>query len=82
MKFEDQRLLGIRLGALIATEENKYLVIERNEHYCLLDIHTARCVTLDVSLEHIPTIIHEDLQEQIKDIIPPENLKIIAQNVV
>ena len=29
MKFDDQRLLGVRLGSVLVTEENQYLVIKK-----------------------------------------------------
>ncbi|PFR87570.1 hypothetical protein COK38_26150, partial [Bacillus cereus] len=38
MKFDDRRLLGVRLGSLLITEENQYLVIKKKEHYSLLNI--------------------------------------------
>ncbi|WP_459502281.1 hypothetical protein [Bacillus sp. C1] len=82
MKFDDQRLLGIRLGSLLITGENQYLVIKKKEHYSLLNIETLECTPLEVSLEHLEEMLHEDLQESIKEIIAPEHLKIVAKNII
>ncbi|EMA6343504.1 hypothetical protein ACO11K_002287 [Bacillus cytotoxicus] len=82
MNFDDQRLLGIRLGSLLITEENQYLVIKKKEHYSLLNIKTLECTSLEVSLEHIEEMLQEDLQEHIQEIIAPEHLKIVAKNIL
>lgn len=82
MKFEDTRMLGIRLGSLIVTENHHFLVIKKNEHYSLLNVNTMECSIVEVSLEHIREVLAEDFGEKIVEIIPPEHLKIIAKNVV
>ncbi|WP_410983176.1 hypothetical protein [Bacillus cereus] len=82
MKFDDQRLLGVRLGSLLITEESKYLVIKKKEHYSLLNIDTLECAPLEVSLEHLEEMLHEDFQENIKEMIAPEHLKIVEKNIV
>ncbi|ABS22439.1 hypothetical protein ACRS6Y_16145 [Bacillus cytotoxicus] len=82
MKFDDQRLLGIRLGSLLITEENQYLVIKKKDHYSVLNIKTLECTPLEVSLEHIEEMLQEDLQEHIQEIIAPEHLKIVAKNIL
>jgi len=60
MKFDDQRLLGVRLGSLLITEEKQYLVIKKKEQYSLLNIDTLECTPLEVSLEHLEEILYED----------------------
>lgn len=40
------------------------------------------CTPLEVSLEHLEEMLHEDLQESIKEIIAPEHLKIVAKNII
>ncbi|MEY8350853.1 hypothetical protein COI93_10460 [Bacillus cereus] len=82
MKFDDRRLLGVRLGSLLITEENQYLVIKKKEHYSLLNIDSLECTPLEVSLEHLEEMLHEDFQESIKEIIVPEHLKIVAKNII
>ncbi|WP_243523318.1 hypothetical protein [Bacillus pseudomycoides] len=82
MKFDDQRLLGVRLGSLLITEEKQYLVIKKKEHYSLLNIDTLECTPLEVLLEHLEEMLHEDFQENIKEIIAPEHLKIVAKNII
>ncbi len=57
MKFDDRRLLGIRLGSLLITEENQYLVIKKKEHYSLLNIESLECTPLEVSLEHLEEML-------------------------
>ncbi|PEE40857.1 hypothetical protein [Bacillus pseudomycoides] len=82
MKFDDQRLLGVRLGSLLITEEKQYLVIKKKEQYSLLNIDTLECTPLEVSLEHLEEMLYEDFQESIKEIIAPEHLKIVAKNII
>ncbi|GMR64623.1 hypothetical protein BAC7755_12930 [Bacillus sp. MN7755] len=82
VKFDDQRLLGIRLGSMLVTEENQYLVIKKKDHYALLNIHTLECTHVEVQLEHIEEMLREDFQESIKEIIAPEHIKIVAKNVI
>lgn len=82
MKFEDNRVLGIQLGALLVTEHYRYLVIKKNDHYSLLNIETMECSILEVALEHIEEVMAEDLQETVKQIIPAEHLKLVAKNIV
>ncbi|MEI4802855.1 MULTISPECIES: hypothetical protein [unclassified Bacillus (in: firmicutes)] len=82
MKFEDNRLSGIQLGALLVTEDHRYLVIKKNDHYSLLNVETMECSILEVALEHIEEVMAEDLQETVKQIIPAEHLKLVAKNIV
>ncbi|MDM5189101.1 hypothetical protein QUF99_17850 [Bacillus sp. DX4.1] len=82
MKFEDCRILGIRLGSLLITEEHRYLVIKKKDHYSLLNIDTLECTALEVSLEHIEEMLQEDFHESVKEIISPEHLKIVAKNII
>jgi hypothetical protein len=80
MTFEDNRKLGIQQGCIVITDQSKYLVVKKNENYSLLSIATAECINFEVSLEHLEEITQVDLKEKIRDIIPPENIKIVAQN--
>ena len=82
VKFDDQRLLGIRLGSVLITEENQYLVINKKDHYALLNIHNLECTHVEVQLEHIEELLHEDFQERITEIIAPEHIKIVVKNVI
>ena len=82
MKFEDKRLLGIQLGSLLITEENEYLVIKKNDNYSVMNIKNVECVTFEVPLEHLEEMIIEDLREKIQEIIAPEHIKIVAQNII
>ncbi|MRR42793.1 hypothetical protein EKU32_17380, partial [Bacillus anthracis] len=63
MKFDDQRLLGVRLGSVLVTEENQDVVIKKKDHYALLTIHTLEYTNVEVKLEHNEEMLHEDLQE-------------------
>ncbi|EEL50050.1 hypothetical protein bcere0022_26760 [Bacillus cereus Rock3-44] len=74
--------MGVRLGSLLITEENQYLVIKKKEHYSLLNIDSLECTPLEVSLEHLEEMLYEDFQESIKEIIAPEHLKIVAKNII
>ncbi|MCU7663953.1 hypothetical protein [Bacillus thuringiensis] len=80
MTFEDNRKLGIQQGCIVITDQSQYLVVKRNENYSLLIIPTAECINFEVSLEHLEEMVQVDLKEKIQDIIPPENIKIAAQN--
>ncbi|MFE4762889.1 MULTISPECIES: hypothetical protein [Bacillus cereus group] len=80
MTFEDNRKLGIQQGCIVITDQSQYLVVKKNENYSLLNIATAECVNFEVSLEHLEEMVQVDLKEKIQDIIPPENIKIVAQN--
>lgn len=82
MKFDDQRLLGARLGSMLVTEENQYLIIKKKDHYALLNIQNLECTHVEVQLEHIEELLHEDFQESITEIIAPEHIKIVAKNVI
>ncbi|MHA2890431.1 hypothetical protein [Bacillus cereus] len=82
MKFEDKRMLGIRLGCLLITEENQYLVIRKDEHYSLLNIQNSECKVFGVPMEHLEDILREDLKENIQEIIPPEHIKVVAKNII
>lgn len=82
VKFDDQRLLGVRLGSVLVTEENQYLVIKKKDHYALLNIHNLECTHVEVQLEHIEEMLQEDFQESITEIIAPEHIKIVAKNVI
>ncbi|MGE7693723.1 hypothetical protein ACQKNC_06325 [Lysinibacillus sp. NPDC094177] len=82
MKFEDQRNIGIRSGCILITEKSQYLVFKKIDNYSLLNIETVECLHFEVSLEHIEEMIIEDLKENIQSIIPPENIKIVAQNKI
>ncbi|MGX5677799.1 hypothetical protein [Bacillus toyonensis] len=82
MKFEDKRLLVIKSGSLLITEENQYLVIKKNENYSLLNIKTVESVTFEVPLANLEEMLLEDLKETIQDIIAPEHIKIIAENII
>ncbi|WP_020061283.1 hypothetical protein [Bacillus sp. 123MFChir2] len=82
MKFEDNRVLGIQLGSLLITEDHRYLVIKKNDHYSLLNVETMECCILEVALEHIEEVLAEDLQETVKQIIPAGHLKLVAKNIV
>ena len=82
VKFDDQRLLGVRLGSVLVTEENQYLVIKKKDHYALLNIHNLECTHVEVQLEHIEELLREDFQESITEIIAPEHIKIVAKNVI
>lgn len=57
MKFDDQRLLGVRLGSVLVTEENQYLVIKKKDHYALLNIHNLECTHVEVQLEHLEEML-------------------------
>ena len=78
MKFDDQRLLGVRLGSVLVTEENQYLVIKKN-HYALLNIHNLECTHVEVQLEHLEEMLREDFQESITEIIAPEHIKLLRK---
>lgn len=80
MTFEDNRKLGIQQGCIVITDQSQYLVVKKNENYSLLSIATAECINFEVSLEHLEEMVQVDLKEEIQDIIPPENIKIVAQN--
>lgn len=80
MTFEDDRKLGIQQGCIIITDQSQYLVVKKNENYSLLSIASAECINFEVSLEHLEEMVQVDLKEKIQDIIPPENIKIVAQN--
>ncbi len=80
MTFEDNRKLGIQQGCIVITDQSQYLVVKKNENYSLLSIATAECINFEVSLEHLEEMVQVDLKEKIRDIIPPENIKIVAQN--
>ncbi|MBW3496357.1 hypothetical protein [Bacillus sp. FDAARGOS_1420] len=80
MTFEDNRKLGIQQGCIVLTDQSQYLVVKKNENYSLLNIATAECINFDVSLEHLEEMVQVDLKEKIQAIIPPENIKIVAQN--
>ncbi|MED1059686.1 hypothetical protein [Bacillus mycoides] len=82
MKFEDKRISEIKLGCLLLTEENQYLVIKKNEVYSLVNIKTVECTLFEVPLENLEEMIIEDLKETIQDIIAPEHIKIVAENIV
>ncbi|OJD71019.1 hypothetical protein [Bacillus sp. NH11B] len=82
MKFEDRRMSEIKLGCLLLTEENQYLVIKKNEAYSLVNIETVECTLFEVPLENLEEMIIEDLKETIQDIIAPEHIKIVAKNIV
>jgi len=82
MKFDDQRLLGVRLGSVLVIEENQYLVIKKKDHYALLNIHNLECTHVEVQLEHLEEMLREDFQESITEIIAPEHIKIVAKNVI
>ncbi len=82
VKFDDQRLLGVRLGSMLVTDENQYLVIKKKDHYALLNIHNLECTHVEVQLEHIEELLQEDFQESITEIIAPEHIKIVAKNVI
>ncbi|OUB17553.1 hypothetical protein BK708_21740 [Bacillus thuringiensis serovar yunnanensis] len=73
MKFENKRILGIRLGRLLITEENQYIVIRKDEQYSLLNIKNDECMTFGVPIEHLEDILREDLKEHIK---------IVAKNII
>ncbi|WP_100619111.1 hypothetical protein [Bacillus cereus] len=80
MTFEDNRKLGFQQGCIVITDQSQYLVVKKNENYSLLNITTAECINFEVSLEHLEEMVQVDLKEEIQDIIPPENIKIVAQN--
>lgn len=80
MTFEDNRQLGIQQGCIVITDQSQYLVVKKNENYSLLNIETMECINFEVSLEHLEEMVQVDLKEKIQDIIPPENIKIVAQN--
>ncbi|PFO76627.1 hypothetical protein COJ86_00155 [Bacillus cereus] len=80
MTFEDNRQLGIQQGCIVTTDQSQYLVVKKNENYSLLNIETMECINFEVSLEHLEEMVQIDLKEKIQDIIPPENIKIVAQN--
>ncbi|MFD3449021.1 hypothetical protein ACFDTO_31110 [Microbacteriaceae bacterium 4G12] len=82
IKFEDNRVSGIQLGALLVKEDHRYLVIKKNDPYSLLNIETMECSILEVALEHIEEVMAEDLQEIVKQIIPAKHLKLVAKNIV
>ncbi|PGM89709.1 hypothetical protein [Bacillus cereus] len=82
MNFEDDRKLGIQLGCIVKTDNTQYLVFKKNENYSLLNIKTVECINLEVPLEHLEEMILEDLKEDIQSIIPPENIKVVAQNKI
>ncbi|MEB2299432.1 hypothetical protein [Lysinibacillus xylanilyticus] len=82
MKFEDQRNIDIRLGCILITEKSQYLVFKKLDNYSLLNIETVESLHFEVSLEHIEEMITEDLKENIQSVIPPENIKIVAQNKI
>ncbi|PFM65435.1 hypothetical protein COJ48_06190 [Bacillus cereus] len=82
MKFEDNRKLGIQLGCIVKTDITQYLVFKKNENYSLLNIETLECTNFEVSLDNIEEVIQIDFKETIQDIIPPENIKIVAQNKI
>ncbi|MBZ4220987.1 hypothetical protein LAE98_02420 [Bacillus wiedmannii] len=64
MKFDDQRLLGVRLGSVIVTEENQYLVIKKKDHYALLNIHDLECTHVEVQLENIEELLRKMLYRE------------------
>ncbi|EJV49196.1 hypothetical protein IEK_02906 [Bacillus toyonensis] len=80
MTFEDNRKLGIQQGCIVITDQSQYLVAKKNENYSLLSIATVECINFEVSLEHLEEMVQVDLKEKIQDIIPPGNIKIVAQN--
>ncbi|EJS58173.1 hypothetical protein BW899_11145 [Bacillus mycoides] len=82
MNFEDNRKLGIQLGCIVKTDTTQYLVFKKNENYSLLNIETVECTNFEVSLDNIEEMIQIDFKETIQDIIPPENIKILAQNKI
>ncbi|MCC3686079.1 hypothetical protein [Bacillus cereus] len=65
---------------MVITDQSQYLVVKKNENYSLLSIATAECINFEVSLEHLEEMVQADLKEKIQDIIPPENIKIVAQS--
>ncbi|PFN48082.1 hypothetical protein COJ58_25200 [Bacillus thuringiensis] len=80
MTFEDNRKLGFQQGCIVITDQSQYLVVKKNENYSLLNITNAECINFEVSLEHLEEMIQVDLKEKVQHIIPPENIKIVAQN--
>jgi len=48
----------------------------------LLNIKTVECINLEAPLEHLEEMTLEDLKEDIQSIIPPENIKVVAQNKI
>ncbi|MGG0262306.1 hypothetical protein ABEY48_14900 [Bacillus mycoides] len=82
MTFEDNRKLGIQQGCIVITDQSQYIVVKKNENYSLLSIATAECINFEVSLEHLEEMVQVDLKEKIQDIIPPESIKIVAQNKI
>ncbi|MEK4955037.1 MULTISPECIES: hypothetical protein [Bacillus] len=65
---------------MVITDQSQYLVVKKNENYSLLSIATAECINFEVSLEHLEEMVQADLKEKIQDIIPPENIKIVAKS--
>ncbi|MEK4745642.1 MULTISPECIES: hypothetical protein [unclassified Bacillus (in: firmicutes)] len=65
---------------MVITDQSQYLVVKKNENYSLLNIATAECINFEVSLGHLEEMVQVDLKEKFQDIIPPENIKIVAQN--
>lgn len=82
MNFEDNRKLGIQLGCIVKTDTTQYLVFKKNENYSLLNIETVECTNFEVSLDNIEEVIQIDFKETIQNIIPPENIKVVAQSKI
>ncbi|MCU4785074.1 hypothetical protein OCF11_11505 [Bacillus cereus] len=80
MTFEDNRNLDIQQGCIVITDHSQYLVVKKSENYSLLNIATVECINFEVPLEHLEEMVQVDLKEKIQDIIPPENIKVVAQN--
>lgn len=82
MNFEDNRNLGIQLGCIVKTDTTQYLVLKNNENYSSFNIGTVECSNFEVSLDNIKEMIQIDFKETIQDIIPSENINIVAQNKI
>jgi len=66
----------------VKTDTTQYLVLKNNENYSVLNIGTVECSNFEVSLDNIEEMIQIDFKETIQDIIPPENINIVAQNKI